>query len=183
METHILFVLSIIIIAYVGMGGMLFQRVEQPQKITSDRYAIIQPEPIATFNISDTTLAVLDRQFNSTYNDPESQKLHLELLQIMALRVARFIVEEIAPKNHRGESIFNVTLATSRQLFLTKTPQLYEDWDFYGSVFFAATTITTIGYGHVAPQTEFGKIAVVLYALVGVCVKIKNIKKNWTFFN
>ncbi|EDO33193.1 predicted protein, partial [Nematostella vectensis] len=44
---------------------------------------------------------------------------------------------------------------------------LYQ-WSFAGSVYFATTVITTIGYGHTVPRTPRGKIFCMIYAAVGI---------------
>ncbi|XP_029208927.1 potassium channel subfamily K member 9-like [Acropora muricata] len=44
---------------------------------------------------------------------------------------------------------------------------LYQ-WSFPGSVYFATTVITTIGYGHTVPKTDRGKSFCMLYAAVGI---------------
>ena len=44
------------------------------------------------------------------------------------------------------------------------------DWDFRNAVTFTFTIITTIGYGNISPGTVWGKIFVILYALVGIPV-------------
>ncbi|XP_013856549.1 potassium channel subfamily K member 5, partial [Austrofundulus limnaeus] len=41
-------------------------------------------------------------------------------------------------------------------------------WDWSNSVIFAATIVTTIGYGNVAPKTESGKVFCILYGLCGI---------------
>ncbi|CAG0885521.1 unnamed protein product [Cyprideis torosa] len=43
-----------------------------------------------------------------------------------------------------------------------------ENWSFGQSFFFAATVVTTIGYGHVHPLSESGKLFCIMFALVGV---------------
>ncbi len=41
-------------------------------------------------------------------------------------------------------------------------------WSYPGALFYAATIITTIGYGNIACETLAGRILTILYALVGI---------------
>ncbi|XP_008305035.1 potassium channel subfamily K member 18 [Stegastes partitus] len=41
-------------------------------------------------------------------------------------------------------------------------------WSFFGSMFFCCTVFTTVGYGEIYPVTLPGKVACVLYAMVGI---------------
>jgi len=41
-------------------------------------------------------------------------------------------------------------------------------WDFYNSIFFSFTAVTTIGYGHQAPDTNEGRTFCVFYSLLGI---------------
>ncbi|KAH3740810.1 potassium channel subfamily K member 9-like [Dreissena polymorpha] len=41
-------------------------------------------------------------------------------------------------------------------------------WEFAGAFYFALIVITTIGYGHITPQTDAGKIVCMIYALIGI---------------
>uniref|UniRef100_A0A3B4C2K1 Potassium channel domain-containing protein n=1 Tax=Pygocentrus nattereri TaxID=42514 RepID=A0A3B4C2K1_PYGNA len=41
-------------------------------------------------------------------------------------------------------------------------------WDLASAFFFSGTIITTIGYGNISPQTDWGKLFCICYALVGI---------------
>ncbi|XP_033096408.1 potassium channel subfamily K member 16-like [Anneissia japonica] len=41
-------------------------------------------------------------------------------------------------------------------------------WDFFGSMLFSLTVVTTIGYGHIAPMTIHGQVICIMYALIGI---------------
>lgn len=43
-----------------------------------------------------------------------------------------------------------------------------EDWSWVDAIYFSVITITTIGYGDVAPQTDGGKIFTVFYIIIGL---------------
>ncbi|KAG6449864.1 hypothetical protein O3G_MSEX006302 [Manduca sexta] len=41
-------------------------------------------------------------------------------------------------------------------------------WNFMNSFVYCLTLITTIGYGHIAPKTTYGRVATIVYAIVGI---------------
>uniref|UniRef100_A0A8R1I912 Potassium channel domain-containing protein n=1 Tax=Caenorhabditis japonica TaxID=281687 RepID=A0A8R1I912_CAEJA len=49
-----------------------------------------------------------------------------------------------------------------------KEEEVVEKWSIGNSVIFAFTVITTIGYGHVAPETFEGRLFLIIYGLIGV---------------
>ncbi|XP_029360052.1 potassium channel subfamily K member 5-like isoform X2 [Echeneis naucrates] len=55
-------------------------------------------------------------------------------------------------------------------------------WDWGNSVIFAATIVTTIGYGNVAPKTKAGRVFCILYGLCGIPLCLVWISELGTFF-
>jgi len=43
-----------------------------------------------------------------------------------------------------------------------------EGWNFLDSFYFSVITLTTVGYGDLAPQTDAGKMFTVMYIFVGL---------------
>ncbi|KAE9416489.1 hypothetical protein Angca_009170, partial [Angiostrongylus cantonensis] len=66
------------------------------------------------------------------------------------------------------QELFNNELASyERQLGIRWSEQRME-WDFWTALLFAGTICTTIGYGHVYPMTNIGKILTMIFALFGI---------------
>lgn len=43
-----------------------------------------------------------------------------------------------------------------------------EGWRWLDSLYFSIITLTTVGYGDLSPQTDFGKIFTIIYILTGI---------------
>ncbi|KAM3717053.1 TWiK family of potassium channels protein [Dirofilaria immitis] len=56
-------------------------------------------------------------------------------------------------------------------------------WSFGSSVFFSWTAITTIGYGHIVPRTNEGRIACLMYALLGIPLMLVTIADMGRFLS
>ncbi|VVC45060.1 Two pore domain potassium channel, TWIK-1,Two pore domain potassium channel,Potassium channel domain,Two [Cinara cedri] len=64
--------------------------------------------------------------------------------------------------------IKEVLAASNRGVSAANNVSGEPNWSFGQSLFFACTVITTIGYGHVTPLSQEGKLFCMLYALIGI---------------
>ena len=70
----------------------------------------------------------------------------------------------------RGSQDFRVLVRLVVLLLLGGTAfyTLVEDWNPLDALYFSVTTLTTVGFGDLAPQTALGKLFTVLYIFVGL---------------
>lgn len=52
--------------------------------------------------------------------------------------------------------------------YVTATSHCQNQWNFHSSFFFAGTVATTIGYGHMVPQTAEGRSFLLIFMLFGI---------------
>ncbi|XP_040021538.1 potassium channel subfamily K member 5 isoform X2 [Gasterosteus aculeatus] len=65
---------------------------------------------------------------------------------------------------------------------VTFAGQHRNSWDWANSVIFAATIVTTIGYGNVSPKTQGGRMFCILYGLCGIPLCLVWISELGSFF-
>ncbi|KAJ8919599.1 hypothetical protein NQ315_002221 [Exocentrus adspersus] len=83
--------------------------------------------------------------------------------------------EKLLKKHYKGDNksvafIFNrLTDYCGKPVHynMSEEPPDYK-WNFYNSVFFVITVVSTIGYGNLAPTTMFTRIFMIFYALIGI---------------
>ncbi len=73
---------------------------------------------------------------------------------------------------------------TSVVLFIgTIAYHFIEGWSFIDSLYFSVVTLTTIGFGDFAPQTDAGKLFTILYIIMGIGVILTFINTLQNHYN
>jgi hypothetical protein len=76
----------------------------------------------------------------------------------------RVITDFVKDKEYRELLITSViVLAVGTAIF-----HYLEGWSILDSLYFCIITLTTIGYGDLAPQTDIGKIFNMIYIIIGL---------------
>ena len=79
-------------------------------------------------------------------------------------RISRAIADFFQDRPYR-----NLTISTIMTLSIgTVVYSLIEGWRVIDSLYFSVITLTTVGYGDLSPQTDFGKLFTIFYIITGV---------------
>ena len=58
-----------------------------------------------------------------------------------------------------------------------------EGWNWLDSIYFSVITLTTIGYGDIAPKTDAGKLFTIFYILIGLGIILSFINTVYEHYN
>jgi voltage-gated potassium channel len=58
-----------------------------------------------------------------------------------------------------------------------------EGWNWVDSLYFSVITLTTIGYGDIAPKTDAGKLFTIVYILIGLGIILSFINTVYEHYN
>ena len=148
MDLKVFALISLAISLYIVLGGLLFQLLEQSAFLEQENY----PDHVVKHKIknkqtfdSGETKIVVEKLLDEIYG---KSKWRLDW------KINKFGNESMSD----GKSFLDF------QIFVKK----WDQWDLYGSIFYAETIVTTIGYGHISPSTPIGRMITCLYALFGV---------------
>jgi len=70
--------------------------------------------------------------------------------------------------NLHKKFIIAIIIFLSFLFFGTLIYSSIEGWRYIDSAYFTVATVTTIGYGDVVPQTDFGKIFTIFFSFFGI---------------
>ncbi|XP_045526413.1 potassium channel subfamily K member 4 isoform X2 [Pieris brassicae] len=137
--------LFVALMLYTAGGGLVFRALEYPAEMAKQEYL---RDRLLTqrWNL---IRAVSDYNFNGT------EVVSMEKLLSDQLSIYEKVLEEASGSGLSLEIENNF-------------PPLEEKWSILQAVFFASTVLTTIGYGNVVPETFWGRLFCIIYALVGI---------------
>lgn len=85
-------------------------------------------------------------------------------LFITAWRFARALLRGFRDPEFKALFLFVIIILFSGTIFYHSI----EGWRWLDSLYFSVTTLTTVGFGDLAPQTDMGKIFTIIYLFVGI---------------
>ncbi|HWM08708.1 MAG TPA: potassium channel family protein [Solirubrobacteraceae bacterium] len=80
----------------------------------------------------------------------------------------RALVEMVRDPNERAPALLVFSLLIVGAVFYT----LVEGWTVVDAVYFSAMSLATVGYGDLAPESDFAKIFTVVYVLAGIGILV-----------
>ncbi|XP_045597258.1 potassium channel subfamily K member 1 isoform X2 [Procambarus clarkii] len=93
----------------------------------------------------------------------------IEMMRAIRRRRSKFLLDfPCISDSDLEELIVEIISANNRGVSAAKNVTSEPNWSFGQSFFFSSTIVTTIGYGHVHPLSEGGKIFCIIYAIIGI---------------
>lgn len=87
-------------------------------------------------------------------------------LFLNAVRLLKAIIRSWNDPHFRGGLVLCVAILASGTVFYSGV----EGWRWVDALYFSTTTLSTVGFGDLSPETQLGKIFTVVYIFVGVGV-------------
>ncbi|KAJ8725095.1 hypothetical protein PYW07_016053 [Mythimna separata] len=136
--------LFVALMLYTGGGGLVFRALEYPAEMAKQEF---HRERLLTerWNL----IRFVSERSNGTDLDG-AEKLLSEYLAVYER-----VLEEASSSGLALEVENNF-------------PPLEEKWSILQAVFFSSTVLTTIGYGNIVPETFWGRLFCIAYALIGI---------------
>ncbi|XP_027044011.1 two pore potassium channel protein sup-9-like isoform X2 [Pocillopora damicornis] len=78
--------------------------------------------------------------------------------------------ENMTQRFNETMDVIDLYIAELRFLFekAHRCKYSHNDWSYYQSLYFVGSVTTTIGYGHLAPKTQEGRLFLIFFALFGI---------------
>ncbi|XP_013380998.1 uncharacterized protein LOC106152065 [Lingula anatina] len=146
--------LIIMVILYSVAGGFLFQSLEEPNeldecKVSEASYQVIE----------NATLNKMWEITNTITNDNKDQ-----IVELFTELMRNYSVDTI-DNGHEPTKVCNML---GKEDPVSGQVDYQYNWNWPNAFLFALTIVSTIGYGHISPNTMWGQLATIAYALLGI---------------
>ncbi|KAL0839673.1 hypothetical protein ABMA28_016331 [Loxostege sticticalis] len=137
--------LLVALMLYTAGGGLVFRALEYPAELAKQEY---HRERLVTerWNLI---------RFVSERNENLTLGAGVEKILSDQLALYEKVLEEASSSG--------LSLEVERNF-----PPAEEKWSILQAVFFSSTVLTTIGYGNIVPETFWGRLFCIAYALIGI---------------
>ncbi|XP_014662153.1 PREDICTED: potassium channel subfamily K member 18-like [Priapulus caudatus] len=159
--THVL--LIALLVGYCFLGGYLFRHFELGHE-QAQKNAMLEAHRELLGVHENLTLHYVELITEHLWQ----KVLNMNIFSNDQFNVDDSLVAELDTMLNRYQLLTIESGLDEPNLNITSRHDLDEDWNLMGSVFFAATIITTIGYGHIAPKTLNGRCFCMAYAVIGM---------------
>ncbi|RZC18406.1 uncharacterized protein BDFB_001752 [Asbolus verrucosus] len=133
--------LTLVLVIYTIGGALLFEYIEAPEEPPVQLIDIRIPR----YNLI-TDLRNLSLMMPNQDSDEEWENQAIQSLQDY---------EEVYTSWYTKDKLLKKNLEGKR-------------WTFWNAIVFCGTIYTTIGYGHIVPQTMTGKVLTIVYSIIGI---------------
>ncbi|CAH8584677.1 unnamed protein product [Schistosoma rodhaini] len=142
--------LTLLLISYLCIGGYIFRSLE----LYNESHDCFERQNNYLKKLNSTTFRVIGiiKSINSD-NINNTQTLDEIILSLL---------------NEYANDLFILDMNPSTNCTAILNTPDGSKWNLINSIFFCVTVITTIGYGHIAPVTFWGRITCIIYAIIGI---------------
>ncbi|XP_055905739.1 uncharacterized protein LOC129941192 [Eupeodes corollae] len=150
--------LVVLVVVYSVMGALIFPLLEAPQDIMKNVAIAKSREDCLK------ELWIITEKLNVLYEQNWTMLVHEQLRRFEGSIVA-------ATRNGGMVGVVSPASSSTTAAAAVTTTGFESDkgrWSFSEALLYSVTVITTIGHGNLTPKSSAGKIATILYALIGV---------------
>ncbi|GMT12464.1 hypothetical protein PFISCL1PPCAC_3761 [Pristionchus fissidentatus] len=93
---------------------------------------------------------------------------HVDNLMQELFNNTEYMIYSNQNRSERARQLLLRTLSEYETKLGIRWSEQKMEWDYWNALLFAGTLCTTIGYGHIYPMTNLGKVLTMVYALFGI---------------
>ncbi|KAH3886238.1 uncharacterized protein LOC127841952 [Dreissena polymorpha] len=142
-----------LVVAYCILGGIIFQKLEGSSELTKKR------------EMAQMRLNFTERIHRLAFETTVTKGSREQFKSDVNLILKEFSVSVYKQTKEAGWDGKEIVYTENGDNTTEEQP---EQWSYPSSMLYAITVMTTIGYGHVAPKTDEGRIMTIAYALLGI---------------